>query len=144
MLFKIFLRYPVIAVHDIQDYYRQHDASACGQAGRISGDLRMRPIFLEWLQGYLVDCGIKDPAVWKALRGEMWKFDNPAVYRMVNIPNGIVDTWNVESRRALIWLLTPKFYQRLRRLFGLKEVDIGSVGIKASHRAHPVHKVADT
>jgi glycosyltransferase involved in cell wall biosynthesis len=143
MIFKILLNFPVIAIHDIQDFYRQHDASACGQAGRTTGDRKMRPVFLEWLQGYMVDRGIKDPDVWKALRGEMWKFDNPRIYRMVNIPNGIVDTWNIESRRAVIWLLTPGLYQRLRRLFGLKEVDLGSVGVNAPYRAEGAGKVAD-
>lgn len=135
MLFKIFLNFPVIAIHDVLDFYRQHDASACGQAGRISGDRRMRPIFLEWLQGYMIDRGVKDPEVWRAFRGEMLRFDNPSVYRLINIPTGIVDTWNVESRRAVIWLLTPRVYQKLRRAFGLKEVDLGTVGVNASDRA---------
>lgn len=143
MIFKILLNFPIIAIGDIQDFYRQHDASACGQAARTGDDQRIRPIFLEWLQGYMVDSGIKDPAVWKALRGEMWKFDNPKIYRMTNLPSGIVDTWNIESRRAVIWLLTPKLYQRLRRLFGLKEVELGSVQINASDRAHDLRKIAN-
>ena len=121
MLFKIFLNFPVIAIHSIQDYYRQHDSSACGQAGRISGDQRTRPIFLEWLQEYMIDHGVKDADVWRALRAEMLKFDNPSVYRMKNLPTAVVDTWNQESRRAVIWLLTPKVYQRLWRAFGLNE-----------------------
>ena len=143
MLFKMLLNFQVIAINDIQDFYRQHAASACSEARRTSSDQQARPIFLEWLQGYMVERGIKDPSVWKALRGEMWKFDNPTVYRMVNLPNGIVDTWNIESRRAVIWLLTPRLYQRLRQLFGLSQVDLGSVGIVASERAHAVRKVTD-
>jgi glycosyltransferase involved in cell wall biosynthesis len=134
MLFKIFLNFHIIAINDIQDYYRQHDSSACGQEGRISGDNRARPVFLAWLQDYLIDCGIKDPAVWRALRGEMLRFDNPSVYRMRNLPNAIVDTWNVESRRAVIWLLTPQIYLRLRRFFGLKEIEFGNLGISGSDR----------
>lgn len=129
MLFKILLNYPVIAIDDIQDYYRQHAGSACGQVGRVSGDQVARPIFLQWLQSYMISKGITDPELWRALRGEMWKFDNPKAWRLANIPNGIVDTWNVETRRAVIWLLTPKLYQKLRRLFGKGEVDLGSVEI---------------
>jgi glycosyltransferase involved in cell wall biosynthesis len=121
MLFKMFLNFPVIAIHSIQDFYRQHESSACGQAGRISGDKRTRPVFLEWLQNYLIDHGVKDADVWRALRAEMLKFDNPSVYRMKNLPTAVVDTWNQESRHAVIWLLTPKVYQRLRRAFGLNE-----------------------
>lgn len=139
MLFKIFFNFPVIAINDIQDYYRQHDSSACGREGRISGDRLARPIFLAWLQDYLIDRGIKDPEIWRTLRGEMLRFDNPSVYRMRNLPNAIVDTWNVESRRAVIWLLTPKIYLRLRRLFGMKEINFGTLGTSASdpNRAGP-------
>lgn len=138
MLFKIFLSFPVIAINDIQDFYRQHDASACNQAGRISGDRKMRPIFLAWLQDYMIDCGIKNPEVWRAFRGAMLKFDNPSIYRMANLPTAIVDTWNVESRRAVIWLLTPKVYQRLRRAFGLGEIALGIGDVSASDRARAV------
>lgn len=128
MLFKVFLNYPVVTTGEITDYYRQHEGSACAQVGRIGGDHEMRPIFLEWLQGYLIDRGIKDPAIWRALRGEMWKYDNPRAWRLANLPNHIVDRWNLETRRAVIWLLTPKLYQKLRRLFGLSEVELGGLG----------------
>lgn len=140
MLFKLFLNFPVIAIHDIQDYYRQHDASACAQEGRISGDRQARPTFLAWLQDYMIDRGIRDPGLWRAFRGEMLQHDNPKAYRIVNLPTGIVDTWNLESRRAVIWLLTPKLYQKLRRACGLGKVDVGSVGVNASDRARPVPK----
>ncbi|MEO0752382.1 MAG: glycosyltransferase family A protein [Pseudomonadota bacterium] len=135
MLFKMFLNFPVIAIDDIQDFYRQHDGSACAQVGRIAGDGEARPIFLEWLQTYMVEVGQKDPDLWRALRGEMWKYDNPKAWRLANLSNSIVDTWNVETRRAVIWLLTPKLYQRLRRVFGLSDINLGSVGINASTRA---------
>ena len=135
MLFKLFLNFPVIAIHDIQDYYRQHDASACAQEGRISGDRQARPTFLAWLQDYMIYRGIRDPELWRAFRAEMLQYDNPKAYRMINLPTGIVDTWNLESRRAVIWLLTPKVYQKLRRAFGLGKVDVGSVGVNASDRA---------
>jgi glycosyltransferase involved in cell wall biosynthesis len=135
MLFKIFLNFPVIATDEILDYYRQHDGSACAQVGRVAGDNSARPRFLDWLQGYIVDMGLKDRELWKALRGEMWKFDNPKAWRFANLPNHLVDKWNVETRRAAIWLLTPTLYQRLRRLFGLNEVNLTGVGVKSSTHA---------
>mgnify|MGYP003624394661 FL=1 len=135
LLFKIFLNFPVIAINDIQDYYRQHEGSACAQVGRVAGDHVARPIFLEWLQWYIVETGLKDPKLWRALRGEMWKFDNPNIWRLANLPNGIVDTWNTDTRRAVIWLLTPKLYQKLRRFFGLSDVGLANVAIRASDNA---------
>lgn len=135
ILFKISLNFPVIVLDDIQDYYRQHESSACGQVGRTTGDGAARPRFLQWLQEYMIDAGAKDAELWRAFRGEMWKYDNPKAYRLANLPNGIVDTWNIETRYAVIWLLTPKVYQRLRRLFGLSVVNLGESGMTPSERA---------
>jgi len=124
MLFKMFLNYTVIAIDDVLDYYRQHPESACQQGGAFKGDLEMRPVFLEWLQAYMVEGGVKDPEVWRGLRGEMWRFDNPRAWKIANLPHAFVGRWGMETRRAVIWLLTPKVYHELRRRFGMKPVGI--------------------
>lgn len=123
-IFKVLLNYPIIAIDRILDRYRQHTQSATKLAGGVAGDARMRPVFLEWLQTYLIGLGITDPDLWRALRGEMYRFDNPRAWRMANLPNAIVDAWNTESRRAVIFLLTPKVYHRLRRMAGLKPLSV--------------------
>jgi glycosyltransferase involved in cell wall biosynthesis len=124
MLFKMFLRYPVIAIGEALDYYRQHPESACEQDGGVNGDRLARPIFLEWLQTYLVQQGITNPDVWRALRGEMWRFDNPRAWKVANLPHAIVDRWGTETRRAVVWLLTPRLYHGLRKRLGMKPVSI--------------------
>lgn len=123
MLFKMFLNWPVIAIDDVLDYYRQHPESACSQGGHVSGDLVMRPRFLEWLQTYLIQLGVTDPQIWQAFRGEMLRFDNPKVWQMANLPHAIIGRWGMESRRAVMWLLTPKFYHKLRLWFGMKSIE---------------------
>ncbi|MCB1333250.1 MAG: glycosyltransferase family 2 protein [Roseivivax sp.] len=125
--FKIGLNCRIIATDRILDYYRQHPGSACHQAGGMSGDAKMRPVFLEWLQDYLIDNGFKSRRLWKAFRGEMLRFDRPGLWRMQNIPSDIVDQFNVRTRRAVIFLLTPRFYTWLRRKLRLSVVDVTNV-----------------
>lgn len=125
--FKICLKYKVIATDRILDHYRQHPDSACHQAGGMKGDAVMRPVFLEWLQDYLIEHGHKSRRLWKAFRGEMFRFDQPTAWRIQNIPTDIVDQFNVRSRRLVIFLLTPRFYTWLRRKFRLSVVDLKDV-----------------
>lgn len=125
--FKICLNYAVITTDQILDYYRQHPDSACHQAGGMKGDAQMRPRFLEWLQDYLVDNGFKSKRLWKAFRGEMLQFDRPRLWRFQNVPTDAVDAFNVRSRRLVIFLLTPKFYNWLRRKLRLSVVDVTNV-----------------
>ncbi|MGD9614505.1 MAG: hypothetical protein AB7H90_22845 [Alphaproteobacteria bacterium] len=52
----------------------------------------------------------------------MLRYDNPRVWKIAHFPNAIIERLNGNGRRAVIWLLTPKLYQRLRRAFGLREI----------------------
>jgi len=125
--FKICLNYKVVAIDQVLDYYRQHPDSVCHQAGGNKGDAEMRPIFLEWLQNYLVDGGFKSRRLWRAFRGEMFRFDYPYLWRITNFPRDMVDRFNVWSRRFVIFVLTPKFYNYLRRKLRLSVVDVENV-----------------
>lgn len=125
--FKICLNFKVIAVDKVLDRYRQHPASACHQADGMNGDALMRPVFLEWLQSYLVENGFTSKRLWRALRSEFFRFDRPGLWRLTHLPTDIVDQFNVRSRRLVIFLLTPKFYTYLRRKFRLQVVDVENV-----------------
>lgn len=125
--FKICLNYRVIATDRVLDHYRQHPDSACHQAGGMTGDQKMRPVFLEWLQDYLIERGFKSRRLWRAFRGEMFRFDEPKLWRVSNLPRDLVDRFNVRSRRLVIFLLTPRFYNWLRRKFRLSVVDVENV-----------------
>ncbi len=83
----------------------------------------------------MIDAGAKEPDLWRAFRGEMSRYDNPNAYRLVNLPNGFVDMWNSETRHAVIWLLTPKVYQRLRRRFGPSAVKLDEKSVAPLERA---------
>ena len=127
LYFKVALHFRVIVVGEVLDYYRQHPDSACHQAGHMKGDIQVRPVFLEWLQGYLIDNGFKSQRLWNAYRQEMFRFDHPGLWRVINLPIGIIDRWNVLSRKFVIWVLTPKVYNALRRKFRLSVSDVENV-----------------
>lgn len=125
--FKIGLNYKVMAIDRVLDYYRQHPDSACHQAGGSKGDAEMRPIFLDWLQNYLVDNGFKSRRLWQAYRGEMFPFDHPKLWRIINFPRRLVDMFNVRVRRVMIFLLTAKRYNALRRKFRLSVNNVENI-----------------
>lgn len=127
-LFRMCLRFPIWVIPEVLDRYRQHDESACNAEGRRDSDLRMRPIFLAWLQDHLVDSGIKDGRIWRALRREQLRFDQPQLWWWATLPRRLKEAWNYNSRRLVIMILTPAGYVRLRRLLGLSYVDPATIG----------------
>ncbi len=84
----------------------------------------MRPIFLQWLQDHLIERGIRNARLWKALRQEMFPFDRPQLYRWIGMPRRLIDAFNITTRRIVIFILTPKIYNALRRKLRLKVVDV--------------------
>jgi glycosyltransferase involved in cell wall biosynthesis len=126
--FKVCLHHKVMAIDEVLDRYRQHEDSACQQAGRMQGDARMRPVFLNWLQDYLIDNGIKSRRLWKAFRKEIWRFDHPKLWRVISVPRRLIDAFNILTRRLVIFILTPKYYNALRRKFRLSVVNVENVG----------------
>ena len=122
MLFKMFLAHPTLVLGEVLDRYRQHPDSSTQQDGGVAGDREARPAFLEWLQTHLVREGVVDPAIWRAFRNQMYRFDNPRAWKLANVPHAIVDRWNHETRRAVVWALTPKVYHGLRRRLGMRPV----------------------
>jgi glycosyltransferase involved in cell wall biosynthesis len=125
--FKMTLHYRVITTDQVLDYYRQHPDSACHQAGGSAGDAAMRPVFLEWLQDYMIKNGFTSRRLWRAFRAEMFRFDRPRLWRLLNVPTALTDGVNMRIRRLVIFLLTPRFYNYLRRRFRLGVVDIEDV-----------------
>jgi glycosyltransferase involved in cell wall biosynthesis len=120
--FRIGLRFPIWVDDEVLARYRQHDESACNKEGRVASDIRMRPVFLAWLERHLSEIGCKDHRLWNALRAEMLRFERPTYWAITRFPIRVRDWWNVNSRLLWILLFTPTGYNRLRRLFGLSHV----------------------
>lgn len=122
-LFRMCMRHPVWAISDILDQYRQHPDSACNREGRMTGDARMRPVFLAWLQDYLVESGCRDDRVWKAYRAEMLRYDQPRLWWWARLPSRAREWFFVKVHRVLMFVLTPSVYNGLRRRLGMTYLD---------------------
>jgi glycosyltransferase involved in cell wall biosynthesis len=132
-LFRMVLKHRVLTTDEVLACYRQHPDSACNREGRMVSDRRMRPVFLAWLQGHLVDIGCKDAEIWAGLRRQMFQFDQPRLWWWSQLPTRVWDWLNEQryEQRPRIWmtrilmlLLTPKRYHELRRRLGLRSLQV--------------------
>jgi glycosyltransferase involved in cell wall biosynthesis len=121
-LFRMVLKHRVWTNDELLACYRQHPDSACNREGRMAGDRRMRPVFLAWLQGHLIDIGCKDAEIWAGLRHQMFQFDQPRLWWWSRLPIRARD-W-LKQPRILMLLLTPKGYHDLRRRLGLRSLQV--------------------
>ena len=80
---KICLEGPVIVVREVYEKYRQHSGSCCSIA-KPAGEYKVRLTYLNWLEKYLLDMGVKDTELWKALRSELWPYSHPWLCRLLS------------------------------------------------------------
>ncbi len=116
LLFKLFLGFPVIAIDNVLALYRQHGESSCASEGGLAGDRVARPGFLAWLRNWIEAMDIRDPVLNAALESEIARAKDTAT-RIGRIGQ-LVGFWQIESRLAVIWMLTPPRYNRLRIRLG--------------------------
>jgi hypothetical protein len=121
-LFRMVLKHRVWTTDELLACYRQHPDSACNREGRMASDRRMRPVFLAWLQGHLVDIGCKDAEIWAGLRRQMLQFDQPWLWWWSRLPTRARNWLKNQRPRILMLLLTPKGYHELRRRLGLRSL----------------------
>jgi glycosyltransferase involved in cell wall biosynthesis len=80
---KVCLTAPVFASDACWYRYRQHEDSTCARTMKTGEYFTARPVFLDWLEEYLSDQGVEDPALWQALRREQWPYRHPLTYRLL-------------------------------------------------------------
>lgn len=85
-MFRMALRFPIWVTDRVLDCYRQHPESACNVEGRRDSDLRMRPLFLDWLESRLAATAIGDERLWRALRKERMRFESPRRWWWSSLP----------------------------------------------------------
>jgi len=87
---KICLEAPVIVVREFFERYRQHSDSCCSIA-EASGRYKVRLTYLKWLERYLLDKGVKDARLWKALRREFLPYNHPKLYRLLSTYQSLIN-----------------------------------------------------
>lgn len=69
---KILLRYSIMVSESCREWYRQNDSSMVATTAK-AGNLEMQfRAYLDWLAEYLNKQGIKNAAIWHALRRRQW------------------------------------------------------------------------
>lgn len=89
---KVCLAAPVFAAETCWYRYRQHEDSTCAREMKTGEYFAARPIFLDWLEGYLSDQGVEDPALWEALHGEQLPYRQPVRYRLLGRVGSVART----------------------------------------------------
>jgi glycosyltransferase involved in cell wall biosynthesis len=79
---KVCLFKPIFVSSECSARYRQHPNSNCSIMQKSSQYAGARSAFLKWLASYFSNHNMSYPAVWKALRSEMWPCRHPSLNRV--------------------------------------------------------------
>lgn len=80
---KVCLKAPVFVSGECWDKYRQHPDSCCSVAKRTKQLDFAELFYLNWLEPYLSEQGIKNSEVWRALRRRQWRHRHPTLYHLL-------------------------------------------------------------
>jgi len=75
---KVCLNAQVLVIDSCLDLYRQHTKASTAVARETGQAFVARAFFLRWLEQYMLQHGLEDAAVWRALRREQWRLRRPA------------------------------------------------------------------
>ncbi len=88
-LSKVYLRAPVFVAANRWDRYRRHDASRWAR-GVADGEHRSRRFYLDWLQRYLEQEGVRDAEIQAGVARLTWPYRHPALASARRIVRGAV------------------------------------------------------
>lgn len=81
-LTKVYLNASVFAASECWDKHRLHPDSCEAVATKAGHYDSVRLVFLNWLEKYLTEQGVKDPKVWHALQKALWSYRHPIFYHL--------------------------------------------------------------
>jgi glycosyltransferase involved in cell wall biosynthesis/SAM-dependent methyltransferase len=86
---KICLQAPVFVSGKTWYRYRQQPAGCCSVTVRAGQYHRARRTYLGWLAAYAGAQGVRDAAVWDALRHELWPYQHPVLHTLAATARGL-------------------------------------------------------
>jgi glycosyltransferase involved in cell wall biosynthesis len=105
--YKLCLHEPVYVESECLSRYRQHPdsfVSVSRQNGTwdpSSRHLRIRNIFLDWLEGYLTEQKITDPRIWCTLRRELRPYRHPRIHHLLSSIHRLKSSLRTRMRQLL-------------------------------------------
>jgi glycosyltransferase involved in cell wall biosynthesis len=98
---KICLSSTVFVSNECLYKYRKHSESYTHKAWHAGEFFDSRQVYLNWIEQYFLEQGVKDPEIWQALRYALWVHHHPGLYRLkkkvIRLGNRIlpvsVSTW---------------------------------------------------
>ncbi|WP_414584595.1 glycosyltransferase family 2 protein [Scytonema sp. PCC 10023] len=115
--YKVCLKVPVFVESGSWDRYRQHSKGACYTAERLEQFHPLKPnpahlTFLNWVEKYLSEQGVKNTEVWQAFKTALWPYRHPILYclskyaqRLKRRIKGLI---NLSARQAIPAALLSK------------------------------------
>ncbi len=85
---KLCLRWPAFVSGVCGYRYRQHPKTCTAVSHAAGQDYRMRQVFLNWLEEYLLEHEISDVEIWQVLKREQRFLRYPIVYRILGFIEG--------------------------------------------------------
>lgn len=82
-LAKIFLTAPVFVEGGCWEKYRQRNDSSWHLSIYTGEDDKARLIFLNWLEKYLTEQGVKDMEVWQVIQKQLWTSPYPILLKLI-------------------------------------------------------------
>ena len=79
---RLTLRWPVLFVDECWDRYRQHPGSSCQRVAASGQTAATFATYLRWLERYLEQQQVRDPAVLAALRNALRRHTHPLLHRL--------------------------------------------------------------
>lgn len=124
-LAKICLEYPVFVEGGCWDKYRQHLNSSWQISLRNGAEYSARLLFLEWLERYLPERGIKNTEIWHSLHRSLFAYRHPILYKLTQFPQDLVQ----HIKRVLssfVRSIVPSFIRRWLRtqFYSQKNVEV--------------------
>jgi glycosyltransferase involved in cell wall biosynthesis len=72
---KVCLNAPVLVSDECLERYRQHAGSLCALSAQSDAETTWRRRYLHWLSRYVSDAGVVDPGLSRALRAQLWVWE---------------------------------------------------------------------
>ena len=138
---KMKLRAPVYVSDECWDKYRLHPDSYCAIETRAGRAPLAHRRYLDWLESYLTEHGVRDTAVWRAFRHQQWPFRHPVRARLSGLQKQIRAHPTRTLRGLLRRALPATLRGYLRRVWpGRRDPEVGRVRFGDLRRVRPLSR----